>query len=221
LYYCEESSEIAFEIIRHIFSDAQQTKDIEQRKTALKEIDATIWMKNDQSINIESYFNQTCFRKYRQYNKDLRQTHILSARIFENYVIAKIDPTNTLLAPLSEFKKMQLRKTRNQNQVFVSPRGTIALPKNFRTSELNRVNIAFDEMQRKITLTLNPNGIRAIKPDHTLSIESVLKSFGVKIEHNMYLPFKREGCTLSFVLKESKTEETALRDCFNLLGITD
>lgn len=213
ILYCQDSAEIAFEIIRHQF------KSNSNRLDEIKNIDASIWLKTDQSINIEHYFKHIDFRKYRPYGIT---RHTLQARLFDNYLIAKINPNNTEIASISQFKKIQLKRSRNtQLEVLITPDGRLALPKDFQTTECNRVDIQFNQQDKTLTLMLDPKGIRAIKKDHTLNIRTLIAPF--KIPQKMYLPFERTKNTITIKLTEDNIIEeiNSVRLIKRALGIFD
>lgn len=220
LLYCEDSEEVAFEIIRHEFLvSPSMLKTKTQIKDETKKIDASLWMKIDQSINIEHYLKHINFRKYRPYGIT---RHTLKVRQFDNYIIAKIDPENTEIASISQFKKIQLKRSRNPNlEVLVTPDGRLALPKDFQTPQCNRVTIDFDREHKTLTLKLDINGVRAIKKDHTLNIRTIIAPF--KIPQKMYLPFERTKNTITIKLTEADIIEeiNSVRLIKRALGIFD
>lgn len=186
ILYCERSAELALEIYR-----LENGIDL---KKQMREVGATLWLKRDSSICISRYFKSIPLLY--KHSRDW-----IEAKIIGNHIIVKLDGTNTSEAPLSEFKKIQLKRMRNQDcEILFKPSGVIAVPRSFANK---RTDFGFDPDTQTVTLTLNENGVRAIRKDGTFNIATLLRPFGVKPPRtNKYLPFTAEGNTLTFRLED-------------------
>lgn len=228
ILYSKETEELALEIYRI------PLKNHLERDATIKELYTTLTVKRDNSINISPYFGKIGYFKLPTHDK----LSTYEAYILDNYIIIKLNPFNLETAIPANFKRIVLERTRCPDEVSLSTCGLLSIPPHqvalaicgvdlsdqaARTalrSKNRRCSIEFDADTKTFHLHFT-SGDRVIKQDATLSLQTLLKSYGIVIPKRLFLPYTLSGNTLSFCLtdKDPLEERRNLRQARKSLGM--
>lgn len=226
LFYCAETSELLFEKYEHNFNTVPETKNCKRKELA--EIGATLWLKKDNSINIQRYFKK--IPELKKLHLALNDTEALDesnkiSKTFEAKVVGsdiriKLDDSKKEAASRSSFQKLQLKRIKNsKHEILLDTLGYLRLP-HFTLEMGKRVKIDIST-EEEITLKFGVVGDRALKKDATLNIKTILRDAGIRVSQKLYLPYYIEGDKIIFSLKSSdpKKDLQALRNVSKALGL--
>jgi hypothetical protein len=231
LLYSKETDELAFEVYK------LHCPSWRDRKLIAQQLDTTLTVKTDYSVNINAYLGAIGFFRLKTHT----QTHNYEAYALDNYIVVKLNPDNPKSTIPAHFKPLTLERIRHPNEISLSTGGLLSLPIKplaalFNPTDRDRLqkeprmivreakiktNIHYDQDSKTFTLTFGTDGQRSVKGDGTISLQTLLKQNGIEIPKRLFLPYTLSGKTLSFCLTDADPlmERKALREARKILGV--
>lgn len=217
--YSQSTEELAFEITRLKLNNHAE------RAVKIKELETTLKVKHDCSINISAYFGTINYFKIPCHEQILD----FDAKVEGRYIVIKLNTANKRNASLSEFKKIELERIRHESEISISTTGLLSLPKSQLTEIFKkpldqakpRTSINFDPETKTFTLTLGSYGDKAIKKDGTLCLKTILKKHQIQINKRLFLPYNLDTDRITFCLTDEDPIEgrQSLKEVRKILGI--
>lgn len=233
ILYSAETDELAFDIYRKETDTARYT--YKRRPTrASKDLGASLFFDYSYALDAKAYLPLFNFDQYLPHFKALEESTldpvtnqwktVVTKWVFEcyqidNFIIIKLNPNNPNSQNPALFKKITPKRFRKANEITLSKRGLLTLPRQPVETISRKCDIAFDPASQTFQLTFTPNGSRTVHKDCTIRLDTFMKHHKLQIPERLYLNYELDGNTLTFRLDDLAPDTHEMRRVQQALGV--
>lgn len=247
ILYSQETDELAFDLYR------QEPIRFSARPRAQINLGASLYFDRSGSLDAQAYLPRFNFWKYEphlppverlRYDpqstnwKTYIEKYALDYTHIDSFIIVKLNPKNPKTAIPSSFIKLNTVRIRKNEEVTLSKRGLLTLPKpqlaeivkgapldpNERPSHILRTrrirySISFDPSSQTFQLSFGNSGTHLVRKDGTIEIDALLKHHRITFTSRLHLNYNLIENTLTFALTDESLDLLPIRRVKQSLGI--